>query len=384
MKQMNLFSKSLIDDNPFVEEEIKKSKEKVKIVDLFAGVGGFHYGISAAASKLNKGVKAELVSEIEETCKQVYSNNFGVEVLGDINKIALSDFKNISADIVTAGFPCQPFSNSGKKLGLSDHRGQFYFRIEEIIKHFKAKSFILENVTGLKTNGGGQFKSKLSYTPSIIGNSMNYMEENLLKLKDYSIKWIELDSSKFGSPQVRKRVYIIGIHKDFTKNLELEFNSYVPKPFINIAEKEVNEDLLLNINQLNNLKSFMKEPPSFMNGMRRVGNAYLCKGGNVGQGYHAYGMVPTLTVVWAKFLPIYFPHKNENLPNINNKEFIPNKFYGLGDFRKASVRETATLQGFPMSYTPHFNKNTAYEHSGNAVNAKVVREISDNIFRYIF
>jgi len=128
----------------------------------------------------------------------------------------------------------------------------------------------------------------------------------------------------------------------------------------------------------------MKEAPSYMNGMRRVGNAYLCKGGNVGQGYHAYGMVPTLTVVWAKFLPIYFPHKNENLPDISKKEFIPNKFYGMGNFRKASVRETAILQGFPMNYTPHFNKNTAYEHSGNAVNAKVVREISDNIFRYIF
>jgi len=384
MEQMNLFHRSVINDNPFVEEENKKSKEKVKIIDLFAGVGGFHYGISAAASKLKKGVKAELVSEIEESCKQVYSNNFGVEAFGDINKIALSDFNNISADIVTAGFPCQPFSNSGKKLGLSDHRGQFYFKIEEIIKHFKSKSFILENVTGLKTNGGGQYKSKLSYTPNIIGNSMNYMEENLLKLKDYSIKWVELDSSKFGSPQVRKRIYIIGIHKDFTKNLELEFNSYIPKPFISIADKEVNEELLLNKNQLSNLKSFMKEAPSYMNGMRRVGNAYLCKGGNVGQGYHAYGMVPTLTVVWAKFLPIYFPHKNENLPDISKKEFIPNKFYGMGNFRKASVRETAILQGFPMNYTPHFNKNTAYEHSGNAVNAKVVREISDNIFRYIF
>ena len=166
--------------------------------------------------------------------------------------------------------------------------------------------------------------------------------------------------------------------------MELEFNSYIQKPFISIAENIDINDLLLNENQLNNLKSFMNEPPSFMNGMRRVGNAYLCKGGNVGQAYHAYGMVPTLTVVWAKFLPIYFPHPKENLPSISNIEFTPNKFYGLGSFRKASVRETAILQGFPLSYKPHSNKNKAYEHSGNAVNAKVVREISDNIFRYIF
>jgi DNA-cytosine methyltransferase len=384
MLQLGLFSKKIIDDTPYVEEEYRNGKDKVKIVDLFAGIGGFHYGIAASASKLKKGVEPILVSEIEESCKKVYSSNFGVEVLGDINQLPLNDFRNSFADIVTAGFPCQPFSNSGKKLGLSDPRGQFYFKIEEIIKKFKTKAFILENVPGIKKNGGGQFKSKLSHTPMIVGHTMNYLEDNLLKLKDYSVKWIEIDSSNFGSPQVRKRVYIIGIHKDYTSNIELEFNSYLKKSFIDISEKQKNIELELNPSQLSNIKSFMKEPPSYMNGMRRVGNAYLCDGGNVGQGYHAYGMVPTLTKVWAKFLPIYFPHEKENLPTLGIKEFTPNSHYGKGYFRKASVRETARLQGFPDSYVPHSNKNTAYEHSGNAVNAKVIREISDNIFRYIF
>lgn len=384
MEQLNIFSKNKINDSSVVEEEFTKGKEKIKIVDLFAGIGGFHYGISASASKLKLGVQPIIVSEIEESCQKVYSKNFKVDVLGDINKLPLQDFRNIQADIVTAGFPCQPFSNSGKKLGLTDPRGQFYFRIEEIIKHFKSKAFILENVPGIKKNGGGLFKSKLSYYPSEIGNSMNFLEENLLKLKNYSIKWIELDSSTFGSPQVRKRVYIIGVHKDFTKNLELEFNSYIQKAFISIVEEKHDESLELNQNQIRNLKSFMNKPPSYMNGMRRVGNAYLCKGGNVGQGYHAYGLVPTLTVVWSKFLPIYFPHESESLPKIDIKSFHPNKFYGKGYFRKASVRETARLQGLPESFSPHENKNTAYEHSGNAVNAKVIREISDNILRYIF
>jgi DNA (cytosine-5)-methyltransferase 1 len=384
MEQLNFFSKNKIKDNPFVEEEYKGGTDNLKIVDLFAGIGGFHYGISASASKYKKGVNPILVSEIEESCQKVYSKNFGVEVLGDINQIPLKDFRDTYADIVTAGFPCQPFSNSGKKLGLSDPRGQFYFRIEEIIKHFNSKAFILENVPGIKNNGGGKYKSKLSYYPCMVGHSMNFLEENLLKLKDYTIKWIELDSSSFGSPQVRKRVYIIGVHKDYTKNLELEFNSYIQNPFISISEEKVIPELELNNNQVNNLRSFMKESPSYMNGMRRVGNAYLCKGGNVGQGYHAYGMVPTLTVVWAKFLPIYFPNENEILPSVTEKIFKPNKYYGSGYFRKASVRETARLQGFPESYNPHSNKNTAYEHSGNAVNSKVVREISDNILRYIF
>lgn len=373
---------TLIDETPYVEEENTTSKNKIKIVDLFAGIGGFHYGVAASAAKHNLGIKPLLVSEIEPSCQLTYSKNHKCEVLGDINEIALSEFNDV-ADIVTAGFPCQPFSNSGLKLGLSDPRGQFYFRIEEIIKKFKAKAFILENVPGIKSNGGGKHLSTLAIKPQFIGNTMKFLEENLVKLKDYSIKWLEIDSSHLGSPQVRKRVYIIGVHRDFTNDIEIKLKSYKPKPFISIAENIVIESLELSSNQDSNLRSFMSKPPSYKDGMRRVGKAYLCKGGNVGQGYHAYGMVPTLTKVWASFLPIYFPHKKEILPDIGNKLFTPNQYYGQGYLRKASVRETMRLQGFPDSFIPHENNRIAYEHSGNAVNAKIIREIADNLLGYL-
>jgi site-specific DNA-cytosine methylase len=127
----------------------------------------------------------------------------------------------------------------------------------------------------------------------------------------------------------------------------------------------------------------MKSAPSFNNGMRRVGRSYLCEGGNTGQGYHAYGMVPTLTKVWARFMPIYFPHEKETLPSIEERTFNPNRHYGKGYFRKASVREVMRLQGFPDSFEPHELNRIAYEHAGNAVNAKIVREIADNLFTYI-
>ena len=165
----------LVVEKPFVEEENLTSKKKIKIVDLFAGIGGFHYGIAAAAAKINHGVKPLLVSEIEPSCQETYSLNHNCEVQGDINKIRLKDFID-DADIVTAGFPCQPFSNSGLKLGLSDPRGQFYFKIEEIIKKFNTKSFILENVSGIRTNGGGKFKSELAFNPQPIGQTMHFLE----------------------------------------------------------------------------------------------------------------------------------------------------------------------------------------------------------------
>jgi DNA (cytosine-5)-methyltransferase 1 len=374
--------KKLVREKPFVEDENFTSKKKIAIVDLFAGIGGFHYGVAAAAAKIGHGVKPLLVSEIEPSCQLTYAANHGCDVQGDINKIRLKDFLG-DADIVTAGFPCQPFSNSGLKLGLSDPRGQFYFKIEEIIKKFHAKSFILENVSGIRKNGGGSYQSSLAFHPQSIGKTMKFLEENLMKLKDYSVKWIEIDSSSLGSPQVRKRVYIIGVHKDFTRDLELSFKNYEEHAFISIAENQYNERLELSDNQEENLRSFMINAPSYHDGMRRVGQAYLCAGGNVGQGYHAYGMVPTLTKVWARFMPIYFPHEKENLPSLDEKEFKPNRYYGKGYLRRASVREVMRLQGFPNSFIPHESDSVAYEHAGNAVNAKIVREIADNLLAQI-
>lgn len=381
-KNVSLFDKKPIKEKPWVEEENFTSRSKIKLVDLFAGIGGFHYGVAAAAAKLNKGVNPLLVSEIESSCQETYRLNHKCDVQGDINEISLMGITE-TADIVTAGFPCQPFSNSGLKLGLSDPRGQFYFKIVEIIKKYDAKSFILENVSGIRTNGGGRFRSELATTPQTIGKSMKVLEENLEKLKDYHIQWQEIDSSQLGSPQVRKRVYIVGVHKDFAKSLSLNFNRYVPNPFISVVKTQVIDSLELSENQEANLRSFMLEEPSFHDGMRRVGQAYLCAGGNVGQGYHAYGMVPTLTKVWARFMPIYFPHPKENLPKIDVREFEPNRYYGKGYFRRASVREVMRLQGFPDSFTPNVKDSLAYEHAGNAVNAKIVREIADNLLGYI-
>ncbi len=384
MTQRPLPEKPPINENPYVEEGNSTSRSKIKLVDLFAGIGGFHYGVAAAAAKRNKGVKTLLVSEIEPSCQETYRLNHKCEVQGDINEVSLKGIAQI-ADIVTAGFPCQPFSNSGLKLGLSDPRGQFYFKIVEIIKKYNAKSFILENVSGIRTNGGGCFQSKLATTPQTIGKSMKVLEENLMELKDYHIQWQEIDSSQLGSPQVRKRVYIVGIHKDLTKSMSLRFNNYKPNPFISVVDEDelVIKSLELSGNQEKNLRSFMTNQPSFHNGMRRVGQAYLCAGGNVGQGYHAYGMVPTLTKVWARFMPIYFPHPKENIPKMDAREFEPNQYYGEGYLRRASVREVMRLQGFPDGFRPNEKDSLAYEHAGNAVNAKIVREIVENLLNYI-
>ena len=68
-----------------------KPEEVIKLVDLFAGIGGFHYGVKRAADKFGARVETLLVSEIDNSCREVYAKNFGCFVEGDIKKI---DFKN--------------------------------------------------------------------------------------------------------------------------------------------------------------------------------------------------------------------------------------------------------------------------------------------------
>jgi DNA-cytosine methyltransferase len=378
-------SARLIDDDPWVRVNRSHSRTKIRIVDLFAGIGGFHYGIGAAAAHFGHAVDPVLVSEIDESCRSTYEINHRCDSEGDIRRISLSDYRNQTADILTAGFPCQPFSNSGKKLGLRDPRGRFYDKIEELILHFEAKAFILENVPGMTTNGGASHDSLLAVRPQKIGRTMHLLERKLIALHDYNVRWIEVDSSKLGSPQVRKRVYIVGLRKDLAEGLDLRFREFVPKPFMSVVSNDPHVELGLSSRQEGNVRSFMGDPPKFREGMRCVGKAYRCEGGNVGQAYHAHGMVPTLTKVWARFLPIYFPHPKEKaLPSLKDRNFEPDfSYYGKGPIRRASVEEVMLLQGFPKSFRPHENPARAYEHAGNAVNAKVVREIARILLDYV-
>ena len=119
--------------------------------------------------------------------------------------------------------------------------------------------------------------------------------------------------------------------------------------------------------------------PSFRDGLRRVGRAYHCEGGNVGQCYHVDGLAPTLTVVWSHFLPLYIPSPRELVPDVTEVEFEPGVSYGRGLLRRATVREALRLQGFPDDFEPIGKRSDNYEQVGNAVNVNVVRAMLASI-----
>ncbi|MCL2846087.1 MAG: DNA cytosine methyltransferase [Firmicutes bacterium] len=171
---------------------MQKTKPKFTFVDLFAGIGGFHQALESL------GGKCVAFSEINPECIKVYENNFpGVPKLGDIKKdwVKLPKF-----DMLCGGFPCQPFSKAGNQDGFNDKdRGNLFDTIVDILRaHDECKFLILENVRNLSDKT----------------ENWKYIQ-NKLKEFDFTVteKPIVLSPCQFGIPQIRERVYILGIRK---------------------------------------------------------------------------------------------------------------------------------------------------------------------------
>ena len=163
------------------------NKPKFTFIDLFAGIGGFHL----AASDL--GGECKFASEIDPFARQAYLENYGIHPEGDITKI---DAKEIPKhDVLLAGFPCQPFSIIGNRMGFDDIRGTLFFDIVRILQKKKPKMFILENVKQLSTHNNGKTLSTILEKLENIG---------------YKTYWSVLNALDYSLPQKRERILFVG------------------------------------------------------------------------------------------------------------------------------------------------------------------------------
>lgn len=163
----------------------------IRFVDLFAGSGGMRLGLERACKELNIPTQCILSSEIDKQACLSYELNFQTNPYLDIrtvNQIPKFDF-------LLAGFPCQSFSYAGKKQGFGDTRGTLFFDLERILHENRPRFFLLENVRGLVTHDQGR--------------TLSTILESLKKL-GYCIEYLLLNSSNFGVPQNRVRIYILG------------------------------------------------------------------------------------------------------------------------------------------------------------------------------
>lgn len=171
----------------------------IKFIDLFAGTGGIRLGFEYALKSLN--IKSECVfsSEIGSKACETYELNFGEKPHGDI---ALYSNQIPNFDFLLAGFPCQPFSYAGKQRGFGDTRGTLFFEVEKILKKHRPRGIFLENVRGLSTHDKGR-------TLETILNSLQGL--------GYATSYVLCNSSNFGVPQNRVRIYIMGVLGDNIK-----------------------------------------------------------------------------------------------------------------------------------------------------------------------
>ena len=115
-----------------------------KFVDLFAGIGGFHAALGAL------GGECVYASEWDKDAARIYERNWNLKPDGDITLAANDEVMNVPAhDVLVGGFPCQPFSKSGKQMGMEETRGTLFWNIAKIIEARKPTLVLLENVRNI-------------------------------------------------------------------------------------------------------------------------------------------------------------------------------------------------------------------------------------------
>lgn len=186
----------IYDDTKYEQLENCSTDESIKFIDLFAGIGGIRKGFEDSKTK------CVFSSEWDKYAAKTYEANYGEKPHGDITQIHEDDIPD--HDVLLAGFPCQPFSNIGKREGfLHETQGTLFFDVLRIINKKQPKMFLLENVKGLLTNDNG--------------NTFRTIIESLETL-NYSVFHDVLDAQNFGLPQRRERVVIVGFHPDIKVN----------------------------------------------------------------------------------------------------------------------------------------------------------------------
>ena len=163
----------------------------IRVFDAFSGIGGFRSVFERVV-----GFKTVGWCEIDRFAQKSYRALFDTggeqfyENIRDIDTAGLADF-----DLLVGGFPCQPFSVAGKRLGTADERGDLFFELARILEAKRPRYFIFENVPGLLGIEKGQTFKIILETLSELG---------------YCVEWLVHDSAGFGVPQSRKRVYLAG------------------------------------------------------------------------------------------------------------------------------------------------------------------------------
>lgn len=183
----------------------------MRFMDFCAGIGGGRLGLEQL------GLKCVAYSEINENCCETYKLFHGNKEKNYLDLMKINSNELPEFEILISGFPCQSFSIVGQRKGLDDLRGQIIYGLIKIMEERNIPYFILENVKGLINHNKGK--------------TLKIILEELNKI-GYEVEYKVLNSKDYGVPQMRERIYFIGIRKDLANKTQFIFPNKKPTPNI--------------------------------------------------------------------------------------------------------------------------------------------------------
>lgn len=316
-------------------------------MDFCAGIGAGRLGLT------NLGLKCVAFSEIDKNAEKTYRTFFGDDEKNYGNLMEINSNELLDFDLMIAGFPCQTFSVIGKRKGMDDDRGQVIYGLIRIMKEKNLPYFILENVKGLVNHEGGK-------TLRII---LNQLDE-----AGYKVYYKVLSSINYGVPQMRERIYFVGIRKDLIKdNINFEWPKSIATPKI---EKYLIDD--------NELKLYEKKK-TYNTFLKYLDNKY-----NKGlysveklleEDYLVLDTRQSDLRLYREKVPTLRTGRHGILYTKNRK------------FRKLSGYESLLLQGFPEHLANKVKGciSDVYllSQAGNAMTVTAIEAIGKNLLNYI-
>lgn len=348
-KMESLFA--AIEDAPIYKRF--KGNNAFTFADLFAGIGGFRIALEQL------GGRCVYASEFEPSAQKSYGMNHGVVPFGDITLKENKDRIPEGVDVLCAGFPCQPFSLAGLRLGFSDStKGTLFYDIQEIIEAKQPRIVLLENVPGLlsihnKDKDGNRLEAKTIDTIlHILRNELHYYVPNPQIL----------NAKHFGVPQNRDRVFIVGFLERPNAEYKYPTGEGIPnKNFGDIREKGMVDT-----------RYFMSE--RYWQTLVRHKKAQHSQGRGYGYRIISDSDFGHTLMVGGMGLERNLVVDQSN-PNVNNVE-DPRGELNHDYIRILTERECARMQGFPDYFEICVGKTSAYKQFGNSVAIPVVREVA--------
>lgn len=289
-------------------------------IDLFAGIGGFHQ-----AAK-NLGGKCVFACDIDSNARLAYKHNYKIEPESDITAINEKDIPK--HDILLAGFPCQPFSIIGNRLGFDDIRGTLFFDIVRILKEKKPTAFVLENVKQLYSHNKGKTLKTILSTLKSIG---------------YCVYCKVLNALDYGLPQKRERTIIVG----FLEATSFEF----PKPL----KRKPLEKILEPLSSVDS-KHFASER---IKAKRKASHKSDYK------------------------ISIWHENKSGNISSYPYscalRAGASYNYLLVNGERRLTPREMLRLQGFPDSFEIVCNDSQTRKQAGNAVPVPMIKSVLSEV-----